>query len=264
MTRTCASSTRSSRKRISKATAIIRCWRPAITRASRWPGCSARLGRQQHRRRSPAAARRPIAALPPAYRRKLMVTCDGAGASHELVEHLDKLAPGAGTRSSTRSGGSWAPASRPPSARSRSRPGRPRSTAARSASGVPSRPAQPACGHRACWIEEAHVTELTGLLREGPAGDQLKAWPEDDAGLRPPRAARTPARNCPCSRQRTAGVTRCGSQPAPLTPEAGAARAPTSTPPTGSTPGSRTSSAPARTPASDSTPPATTRSTRRG
>ena len=22
------------------------------------------------------------------------------------------------------------------------------------------------CGHRACWIEEAHVTELTGLLRE--------------------------------------------------------------------------------------------------
>jgi hypothetical protein len=33
------------------------------------------------------------------------------------------------------------------------------------------------CAHRACWIEDAHVTELTGLLREGPAGDQLKAWP---------------------------------------------------------------------------------------
>ena len=30
----------------------------------------------------------------------------------------------------------------------------------------------------ACWIEEAHVTELTGLLREGPAGDQLKGWPK--------------------------------------------------------------------------------------
>jgi hypothetical protein len=27
------------------------------------------------------------------------------------------------------------------------------------------------CTHRKCWIEEAHVTELTGLLREGPAGD---------------------------------------------------------------------------------------------
>ena len=33
------------------------------------------------------------------------------------------------------------------------------------------------CAHRACWIEEAHVTELTGLLREGPHGDQLASWP---------------------------------------------------------------------------------------
>src|SRR5512142_2913830 len=33
-----------------------------------------------------------IAALPPAFRRKLMVTCDGAGASHDLVKRLDKLA----------------------------------------------------------------------------------------------------------------------------------------------------------------------------
>jgi hypothetical protein len=33
-----------------------------------------------------------IAALPPAFRRKLMVTCDGAGAGHDLVKHLDKLA----------------------------------------------------------------------------------------------------------------------------------------------------------------------------
>ena len=33
-----------------------------------------------------------IAALPPGFRRKLLVTVDGAGASHELVKHLDKLA----------------------------------------------------------------------------------------------------------------------------------------------------------------------------
>jgi hypothetical protein len=33
-----------------------------------------------------------IAALPPGYRRKLMVTCDGAGASHDLIARLDKLA----------------------------------------------------------------------------------------------------------------------------------------------------------------------------
>ena len=39
-------------------------------------------------------------------------------------------------------------------------------------------PAQtPCCAHRACWIEEAHVTELTGLLRDGPDGDQLAGWP---------------------------------------------------------------------------------------
>jgi hypothetical protein len=34
------------------------------------------------------------------------------------------------------------------------------------------------CAHQDCWIEEAHVTELTGLLREVPGGDQLKAWPK--------------------------------------------------------------------------------------
>src|SRR5262249_17848275 len=33
-----------------------------------------------------------IAALPPAFRRRLMVTCDGAGASHGLIERLDQLA----------------------------------------------------------------------------------------------------------------------------------------------------------------------------
>jgi Transposase DDE domain group 1 len=33
-----------------------------------------------------------IAALPPKYRRRLMVTCDGAGASHGLIERLDQLA----------------------------------------------------------------------------------------------------------------------------------------------------------------------------
>ena len=30
-------------------------------------------------------------------------------------------------------------------------------------------------------MEEAHVAELTGLLREGPDGDQLDGWP---AGMR--------------------------------------------------------------------------------
>src|SRR5260221_3996725 len=33
-----------------------------------------------------------VAALPPQHRRRLMVTVDGAGASHDLITHLDKLA----------------------------------------------------------------------------------------------------------------------------------------------------------------------------
>jgi hypothetical protein len=33
-----------------------------------------------------------IAALPPEHRRRLMVTCDGAGASHGLIGGLDDLA----------------------------------------------------------------------------------------------------------------------------------------------------------------------------
>jgi len=33
-----------------------------------------------------------VTALPPRYRRRLMVTCDGAGASHGLIARLDQLA----------------------------------------------------------------------------------------------------------------------------------------------------------------------------
>src|SRR5215469_11886531 len=33
-----------------------------------------------------------IAAVPPGFRRRLMITCDGAGASHDLITRLDKLA----------------------------------------------------------------------------------------------------------------------------------------------------------------------------
>ena len=50
------------------------------------------------------------------------------------------------------------------------------------------------CAHRACWIEEAHVTELTGLLREGPAGDQLKPGLRR-CGSSPAASGRIPARS---------------------------------------------------------------------
>jgi hypothetical protein len=39
-----------------------------------------------------ALADTAITALPPVFRRRLMITTDGAGASHALIAHLDKLA----------------------------------------------------------------------------------------------------------------------------------------------------------------------------
>jgi hypothetical protein len=120
-----------------------------------------------------------ITALPPAFRRRLMVTCDGAGASHGLIERLDELAarPGhqliysvgwdLGERERTAiaavAGQAWQIAI--------DHRGQVRERRADDAC------ADRGCGHRKCWVEEAHVTELTGLLRKGPAGDQLAGWP---------------------------------------------------------------------------------------
>ena len=89
---------------------------------------------------SPDAA---IAALPPAFRRKLMVTCDGAGASHALIKHLDKLAARRGYELTYSVG--WALGEREKTAL-RLVPGagladRDRSAAARSASAAPMTPA---------------------------------------------------------------------------------------------------------------------------
>ena len=46
-----------------------------------------------------------IAALPPAFRRRLMVTGDGAGAGHGLIEHWTSSPPPADTSSFTPSAG---------------------------------------------------------------------------------------------------------------------------------------------------------------
>jgi hypothetical protein len=120
-----------------------------------------------------------IAALPPAFRRRLMITVDGAGASHDLVKHLHKLAARPG-RQLTYSVG-WALGEREKAAL-RLVPERAWQIAIDHRGEVRERRADDACAtiscaHRGCWIEEAHVTELTGLLREGPDGDKLKAWP---------------------------------------------------------------------------------------
>lgn len=121
-----------------------------------------------------------IAALPPAFRRRLMVTVDGAGASHGLIQHLDKLARRPGYQLSYSVG--WALTEREKTA-IRLVPVQAWIQAIGPRGQLRERRAQDACdnsrcGHSRCWIEEAHVTELTGLLRQGPGGDQLASWPE--------------------------------------------------------------------------------------
>jgi hypothetical protein len=120
-----------------------------------------------------------IAALPPAFRRNLMVTVDGAGFSHKLLEHLDALAARRGYTLVYSCG--WELDAREKAA-IRLVPEQAWQIAIDHRGEVRERRAGGACpdldcGHCACWIEEAHVTELTGLLREGPDGDRLKDWP---------------------------------------------------------------------------------------
>jgi hypothetical protein len=127
-----------------------------------------------------ALADAAIVALPPAFRRRLMVTVDGAGASHELIRHLDKLAARPGHQLIYSVG--WALGERERAAL-RLVPEEAWQIAIDGRGQVRERRADDACAdsscvHRKCWIEEAHVTELTGLLRDGPGGDQLNGWPE--------------------------------------------------------------------------------------
>ena len=188
-----------------------------------------------------------VAALPPAWRRNLMVTVDGAGFSHKLLEHLDKLASRRGYTLVYSCG--WELDQREKAA-IRLVPGHAWEIAIDHRGEVRERRADDACsnldcGHRACWIEEAHVTELTGLLRESPDGDHWKAGP-GRCGSSPAASAPTPAPSSACSSTRTATATSCGSPTCPRPPGAGAGRTPTSTSRTGSRPGSRTRSFPGK------------------
>jgi hypothetical protein len=120
-----------------------------------------------------------VAALPPAFRRRLMVTCDGAGASHGLIERLDALASRPGHQLIYSVG--WELGERERAAITLA-PEQAWQIAVGSRGEVRERRADDACadrrcGHRRCWIEEAHVTGLTALLRSGRAGDQLSGWP---------------------------------------------------------------------------------------
>ncbi len=121
-----------------------------------------------------------IAALPPALRRRLMITCDGAGASHALVKELDRLASRQGYQVTYSVGWEFAAREKaaigkvPEAAWEIAVDGRGQVRERRSGDAC----ASPRCAHPKCWTGEAHVAELTGLLREGPDGDQLTAWPK--------------------------------------------------------------------------------------
>jgi hypothetical protein len=120
-----------------------------------------------------------ITALPPRHRRRLMVTCDGAGASHGLIERLDALAARPGHQLGYSVG--WELGERERTAIA-AVPGQAWQIAIDHHGEVRERRAEGACSdrgcaHRPCWVEEAHITELTGLLRHGPGGDQLDSWP---------------------------------------------------------------------------------------
>jgi hypothetical protein len=103
-----------------------------------------------------------------------MVTAAGAGFSHKLLEHLDKLVSRRGHTLIYSCGRDLGAQEK---AAIRLVPEQAWQVAIDARGEVCERRADGACaetycGHRACWIEEAHVTELTGLLRDGPGGDQ--------------------------------------------------------------------------------------------
>jgi Transposase DDE domain group 1 len=104
-----------------------------------------------------------IAQIPAKHRRDLLVTTDGAGASHGLIDHITTVNGKPGRRVHYSVG--WDLGSR-----ERAAIGRVPTTAwghVLDGGGQP-RP-----------LAEAAVVELTALLREHPHGDQLAGWPAD-------------------------------------------------------------------------------------
>ena len=107
-----------------------------------------------------------IAQVPPAWRTDMLVTIDGAGASHEIIDHLTGLN----------------------TAREHGRRGRRVEYSigwpvdARTRAGIEAlreKDWSPALRADGKVDPDAQVAELTGLLRQGPDGDRLDGWPTD-------------------------------------------------------------------------------------
>jgi hypothetical protein len=102
-----------------------------------------------------------IAAIPARWRRNLLITIDGAGSSHAVIEHLTAL--------NNRPGWSVAYSV-----------GFDLDTRARTAiAQMPATGWEPALDAAGLARADAQVAELTGLLRHSAGGDRLAGWPTD-------------------------------------------------------------------------------------
>jgi hypothetical protein len=102
-----------------------------------------------------------IAAIPAKWRRNLLITIDGAGSSHAVVEHLRKLnaRPGCSVAYSV---------------------GFDLDERARVAiAWMPAHGWSPALDATGLARADAQVAELTGVLRQSTGGDRLAGWPTD-------------------------------------------------------------------------------------
>ncbi|MGH3922038.1 MAG: transposase, partial [Pseudonocardiaceae bacterium] len=115
-----------------------------------------------------------IAQIPAPHRRRMLITCDGAGSTHDLVSHISALNDKPGFEVhysvgfdfdhriravlSTLPAATWAPA-------------------------------LDAAGEAR---DDAQVAELTGLLRHSAGGDRLDGWPADRRTPRPRPTTHTP------------------------------------------------------------------------
>ncbi len=102
-----------------------------------------------------------IAQIPARYRRRMLFTCDGAGATHALVNHISKLSTRRGYQVHYPIGLDFG---------ERIRDVLPK---------LPESAWVPALDADGKAREDAQVAELTGLLRHSAGGDRFAKWPPD-------------------------------------------------------------------------------------
>jgi hypothetical protein len=108
-----------------------------------------------------AVADAAIAQIPARYRRKMLFTCDGAGATHALVNHISKLNARRGCQVHFPAGLDFDERIR---------------------GALPELPGSawvPALDADGKARQDAQVAELTGLLRHSAGGDRYATWPPD-------------------------------------------------------------------------------------